>query len=136
MNLYRNLGMPSQGDRCEFRHSDAALKNSRPCAYWMQGTCTRRDCSFMHMVSVNTARVIVSFLMSFYFQGEVEAIELASAPFGTLFISLCCCLGIKDSGCPRNGCHGKYVFRGNGKPALRNGLDGRNDARTDAFGGC
>ncbi|XP_048817609.1 zinc finger CCCH domain-containing protein 11A-like isoform X1 [Lagopus muta] len=43
------LSFCSQGDRCPFRHCEAALGSERVCRLWIQGCCFRNDCKFRHM---------------------------------------------------------------------------------------
>lgn len=41
----------SKGDFCPFRHEPAALFQETVCSFWMQGKCTKINCSFRHMMN-------------------------------------------------------------------------------------
>lgn len=38
----------SKGDFCPFRHEPAAIFQETVCSFWMQGKCTKINCSFRH----------------------------------------------------------------------------------------
>uniref|UniRef100_A0A8C4R3S3 Zinc finger CCCH-type containing 11A n=1 Tax=Eptatretus burgeri TaxID=7764 RepID=A0A8C4R3S3_EPTBU len=39
----------AKGDRCQFRHCEAALGSETVCKLWQEGCCFRRVCAFRHM---------------------------------------------------------------------------------------
>ena len=123
MNFYRNLAIPSQGDRCEFRHSEAAFNNSRPCTYWMQGTCTRRDCTYMHVVSVNSARLFVRFVSSFHMRSGRKGKETKLASVSLWSLAHFCCVDLKSrtQGVPGMAAMGNMFFGGMPNPLF--GMD-------------
>ncbi|KAL5983159.1 hypothetical protein ACLOJK_017241 [Asimina triloba] len=41
--------LSSDGNECEYRHSEGARMNPRDCWYWLNGNCSNPKCSFRHL---------------------------------------------------------------------------------------
>lgn len=71
-NIVQFFFSNQQGDKCEFRHNEAAKSNTKTCKYWLRGTCHILECIYKHP-SRKTP------VCTFYLQGTCN--KGASCPF-------------------------------------------------------